>query len=492
MLLEAVFFLITIFLLLWAVYFRKPSGLPPGKWGLPLIGYIPRDGKYIDEQVKDMQKKYGDIYVWKFGTQVQVFVHDYNICKQMFGSADFINRPDLASLKDDSGEALGIIITNGATWHANRRFTLRQLRDLGMGKASLLSAVHEQVPIVLEALQKNDGKEVEITSALNTAIINIIWKMIADKQFESTDPRHKDLQQLMITVNEGFNNGIIADMFQWLLYFIPKSLFRKWFKLDETKAAEEKFLQYFDEIIEEHQKNLNPDAPKDLIDAYLIEMNDKTNNNGTRSVADLRFLLFDMFAAGSDTTTSTMKWTIVYMAAFPDVQNKLQEEIDRVLPKGVLATLEDRHSMPYTEAVLNEVLRKSSLANIGVAHSAVKDTTLAGYRIPKDTMVTSATMSIHHDDRYWDDPDRFLPERWLSPEGKFVMRKEGFLPFGTGKRACIGESLARMEIFIFTTSIFQNFSVSAPTGKQVDLLPDYSSMLGHEVRKQHVVFNARM
>ncbi|XP_064113300.1 cytochrome P450 2L1-like isoform X1 [Macrobrachium nipponense] len=490
MLTETLLVLTIILVTAWA-FFTKPAGLPPGKWGLPLIGHIPRDGKYIDEQLKDMQKQFGDIYLWKFGTQVQVFVHDYGICKQMFGNAEFVNRPYLPSMTDDSGEILGIVMTNGAPWHTNRRFTLRQLRDLGMGKASLITAMHEQVPVVLEALERDAGKEVEITSALNTAIINIIWKMVADKQFGSEDPRHKDLQQLMTLINDSFDSATIADMFSWLQYFIPKSVFRRWFKLDVGKAAEEKFFKYFDELIEEHQMNLNPDDPKDLIDAYLIEMKNKTQENGTWSVADLRYLIFDMFSAGSDTTTYTMKWLVLHMAAFPDVQRKLQQEIDKVLQKDVLPTLEDRQSMPYTEAVVNEVLRKSSLTNIGVAHSAVKDTTLSGYRIPKDTLVTSASMAIHHDERYWEEPHRFLPERWLSPEGKFVMKKEGFLPFGTGKRACIGESLARTEIFIFTASIFQKFNVSAPNGLQVDLLPRHDVMFFHEVRKQGVVFTLR-
>ncbi|XP_068240641.1 cytochrome P450 2L1-like [Palaemon carinicauda] len=490
MLIEVIL-LATTLALLWLV-FKRPSGLPPGRWGLPVIGYIPTSGKNIDDILKDFQKEYGDIYIWKFGSRIQVFIHDYHIVKQILGSPDYIDRPDMESFKIFEEVPLGISGSNGAIWHNNRRFILRQLRDLGMGKSRLVEAVQEQAEILIEALKEQAGKEAPIADALNYVIMNIIWKMSANKHFEMTSPKHRELRQMVAESAEATDKLVMSDMMPWTRTLLPTFIFRRLFNEDKFIEIVDRFHEFFQEMIDEHKESLNPDDPKDLIDAYLLEMKESHGQtDGIRSETDLRLILFDALFAGSDTTYNTMKWIFIYMAAHPDKQRKLQEELDNVLPSGTLVTLEDKPRIPYTEAVINEVLRMSSLTNVGVPHSPIRDVILAGYKIPKGSLVTPVTASIHYDPRYWDQPDVFLPERWLSPEGKFVMRKEGFLPFGVGKRSCVGESLARMELLVFTVTVFQNFSISPPEAKTIDLLPDYSSWIMHMSRKQNVVFTTR-
>ncbi|KAG7171699.1 Cytochrome P450 2L1-like 9, partial [Homarus americanus] len=183
--------------------------------------------------------------------------------------------------------------------------------------------------------------------------------------------------------------------------------------------------------IEEHRATLDRDCPRDLIDGYLMMMEEKAEDpDNTFSEKDLAILILDLFLAGSESSTITLTWMFYYLATYPEVQQKMQAEIDEVLPKGTLATLEDKLRMPYTEAVIHEILRKSSLAATGVQHVATRDTQLGGYFIPKGTIVMGAQETVHHDPRYWDRPDEFLPERWLDQQGKFTAKKEGFLPFG--------------------------------------------------------------
>ncbi|XP_064122206.1 cytochrome P450 2L1-like [Macrobrachium nipponense] len=488
------FLLATSLVLLW-VALKRPPGLPPGRWGLPVIGYVPTSGKYIDDILKDFQKEFGDLYIWKFGSRIQVFIHDYHLVKQIFNGPDYIDRPDMEIFKLFEGTAYGISGSSGGIWHTNRRFILRQLRDLGMGKSRLVDAVQEQAEILVEALKEQEGQARPIAEALNFVIMNIIWKMTANKHFDIKSPKHRYLRQLIADSIPASNNVIVADMLPWTSTVLPKFVFRALFKVDKFIEIMDKFREFFQEMIVEHKESLNPDDPKDLIDAYLLEMKDREENpgvaEGVRHEADLRIVLFDALFAGTDTTYNTMKWIFLYLAAHPDKQRKLQEELDSAVPSGTLVTLEDKPRIPYTEAVINEVLRMSSLTNVGLPHCPDRDMVLAGYKIPKGSMVTPVTASIHFDPRYWDQPDLFLPERWLSPEGKFVMRKEGYLPFGTGKRSCVGESLARMELMIFTATVLQNFTISPPEGKTIDLLPDFDNRVIHMSRKQDVVFTSR-
>lgn len=114
--------------------------------------------------------------------------------------------------------------------------------------------------------------------------------------------------------------------------------------------------------------------------------------------------------------------------------------------------------MPYTEALIAETLRYSSIAPIGI-HRALKAQEFRGYMIPKDTLLIQNLYFIHHDPRVWGDPENFRPERFLSPDGKTFKKHDALMPFSTGRRQCLGESLARDSLFLFTTNIFQRFWV---------------------------------
>lgn len=114
------------------------------------------------------------------------------------------------------------------------------------------------------------------------------------------------------------------------------------------------------------------------------------------------------------------------------------------------------HSMPYTEAVVAETLRFSSIVGVGPPHKATQDTQLRGYNIPKGTILFANFHYIHHDPKVWGDPENFRPERFLTPEGTFK-KPDALMPFSIGRRQCLGESLARDSIFLFSTNVFQRF-----------------------------------
>ncbi|ROT68379.1 Cytochrome P450 2L1 [Penaeus vannamei] len=379
----------------------------------PLVGYIPLSGKHMDEQFKDLQKQHGDIYLWRMGTQVMVFLHSYQLSKKpsavvLFSTVRRRKCSDLWSL-------LLMVRNPVCNWkqrqhlHTNRRFSLRQLRDQGMGKSSLVSAIQKQARELVEALKGQASKPERIPRDLRVAVINIIWHMVAN-----------------------------------------------------------------------------------LIDGYLLDIEASKDDPDTiRTERDLCILILDLFFAGSETTVGTLAFMFFYLANHPEVQRKFQAEIDEVLPKGTLATLEDRSRMPFTEAVIHEVLRVSSLASLGIPHVAVRDTTLGGYLLPKGTIVWTAALTMHHDPRFWNDPEKFMPERWLDDQGKFATKKEGFLPFGVGKRVCVGESLVRMELFIISTAIFQSLSVSPPPGSKVDVSPVPGNPFIKTPRQEKVCFTIR-
>ncbi|XP_047472155.1 cytochrome P450 2L1-like [Penaeus chinensis] len=477
--------------LLWAAFFRKPEGLPPGRWGLPAIGFIPLTRKSMEEQILDLHKKHGNIVLWRIGNQLMVFISDYQLGKEALSRSDFANRPDWDMFKLLEEVPLGVGSSNGAHWHANRRFALRQLRDLGMGKSKLVAGIQEQALKLVEILKQQANKAAPVPHALKVAVVNVIWQMVAGKMFEMEDEKLIEFDKLLKDLNAATFAVGVRDFFPGLKY-LPKYLQNILFSMDRIEGFKEKFLNYLDELVIEHKASLDPDNPGDLIDAYLLELKEGSESPDViRSERDLGLLVLDLFFAGSETTTYTLTFMMQYLAMNPDIQKTMQEEIDQVLPKGILATLEDKPRLPYTEAVLHEILRLSSLLPVGAQHSAVTDTQLGGYYIPKGTIIATSAMSMHSDPRYWEKPEALKPERWLDENGKFTTKKEGFMPFGSGKRACLGESLARMELLIFATAMLQSLSFAPPPGSTVDVTADPAVPMFHTPRNQDIFITIR-
>jgi len=116
-------------------------------------------------------------------------------------------------------------------------------------------------------------------------------------------------------------------------------------------------------------------------------------------------------------------------------------------------------SMPYAEAVIAETSRFASVVPMGAAHRAIVDKEFQGFMIPKDTMILGNFSYIHHDPAIWGDPENFRPERFLSPDGKTFKKHEALMPFSTGRRLCIGETLTRDSLFLFSTNLYQRFEI---------------------------------
>ncbi|CAL4110293.1 unnamed protein product, partial [Meganyctiphanes norvegica] len=144
---------------------------------------------------------------------------------------------------------------------------------------------------------------------------------------------------------------------------------------------------------------------------------------------NLCIIIGDLFAAGSETTSSTIRWFVLYMVLYPKVQKRVQEEIDIVVGTDRQPGLEDRESLMYLEAVIHEVHRKISLVPFNLPHLASKEIKLGGYTIPKDSIMLLVLSRIHNDKKYWEKPDMFYPDHFLDENGKVLTKKDGFLPF---------------------------------------------------------------
>ena len=178
-------------------------------------------------------------------------------------------------------------------------------------------------------------------------------------------------------------------------------------------------------------------------------------------VRNIEATLHDILGAAMDKTSSQLEWIVHFMAKYPAIQEKLAEEINASLPCKRLPSLGDRSKLHYTAAVIHETLLLSLVAPLGFFHSALEDSNIAGYHIPKGTLVIGNLYGIHNNPKIWQSPREFRPERFITENGTFSVGDKPLFPFGTGNRSCVGAGLAQNQMFLITARIFQKFRVKA-------------------------------
>ncbi|XP_067400665.1 cytochrome P450 2K6-like [Emydura macquarii macquarii] len=452
---------------LWNSSFRKD--FPPGPKPLPIIGNLHiMDLKRPYWTMLELSKKYGPVFSIQMGCQKMVVLSGYKMVKEaLVNQADaFAERPKIPMFENISN-GYGVIFSHGNNWKVMRRFTVRTLRDFGMGKRAIEDRIIEENGFLIKNIETQKGKPFEITTIMNAAVANIIVSIIFGERFDYKDPT---FLRLLSLINEnmrltGSPSVMLYNIFPALGFLLRNC------KTVLLNASE---LHFFIQLtFLEHLKKLDKNDQRSFIDAFLVRQKEKKiNTSGYFHYANLINLVNNLFVAGMDTASTTLRWGLLLMMKYPKIQSKVQGEIARVI-RSAQPRIEHRTKMPYTDAVVHEIQRFANILPMDLPHETTEDVTLKGYFIPKGTYIIPLLASVLQDESQWEKPDTFYPEHFLDSEGKFV-KKEAFMPFSAGRRICAGETLAKMELFLFFTSLLQRFTFHpAPgvTSADLDLTP---------------------
>uniref|UniRef100_A0A8C2M9C0 Cytochrome P450 2E1 n=1 Tax=Cricetulus griseus TaxID=10029 RepID=A0A8C2M9C0_CRIGR len=383
--------------------------LPPGPFPLPILGNVFQlDLKNIPNSFTKLAKRFGPVFTLHLGSRRIVVLHGYKAVKEVL-----LNHKNEFSGRGDipvfhEYKNKGIIFNNGPTWKDVRRFSLSILRDYGMGKQGNEARIQREAHFLVEELKKTNGQPFDPTFLIGCAPFNVISDILFHKRFDYND---KKCLRLMSLFNENF-------------YLLSTP----W-------------------IQEKHSKE----------PMYTME--------------NISVTLADLFFAGTETTSTTLRYGLLILLKYPEVEEKLHEEIDRVIGPSRVPAFKDRLEMPYMDAVVHEIQRFINLIPSNLPHEATRDTMFRGYVIPKGTIVIPTLDSLLFDSQEFPDPEKFKPEHFLNENGKFKY-SDHFKAFSAGKRVCVGEGLARMELFLLLSAILQHFNLkSLVDPKDIDLNP---------------------
>ncbi|XP_026494957.1 cytochrome P450 18a1 [Vanessa tameamea] len=446
---------------------REIRKLPPGPWSPPVVGYLPFLG-VRHKTFLELARNYGALFSTRLGNQLMVVLSDYKLIREAFRREEFTGRPSTPLMHILDG--LGIINSEGRLWKSQRRFLHEKLREFGMtymgnGKKIMEARIKNEVNELIANLQRADGEPLDANPLLALGISNVICGITMSVRFSNGDARFARLNHLIEEGMRLFGEIHYGEYIPLYNYLPGKALIQ-----EKVAKNREEMFAFYQTLIDEHRSTLDVNNVRDLIDVYLVEI-EKAKIEGKEgelfegrdNELQLKQILGDLFSAGMETIKSSLLWMIVFMLRNPDVKRRVQEELDSVIGRERLPTIEDMPNLPYTETTILETLRMSSIVPLATTHSPTKDVHLNGYRIPAGSQVVPLINCVHMDPNLWDEPNKFNPSRFIDESGK-IKRPEFFMPFGVGRRMCLGDVLARMEMFMFFASMMHQFDVQTEDG----------------------------
>ncbi|XP_061451618.1 cytochrome P450 1A5-like isoform X2 [Rhineura floridana] len=469
-----------------------PQGLKrlPGPMAYPLIGNILELGKKPHLSLTRMSQKYGDVMKIHIGARPVLVLSGLETIKQALvkQGEDFMGRPDLYSFRHiTDGQSLAFGQDSEGMWRARKKLAQNALKNFSTSpslSSSSTCLLEEHISKEADYLVK---KLLQVTKEKNrfdpyrymvVSVANVICAISFGKRYDH------DNQELLSIVNmfddiEGVAAAGSPADFIPLLQYLPSPTMKKF------KDINQQFFVFLQKCVNEHYKSFSKDNIRDITDSLIVQSQEKkfVADNGIQLPEEkIVNLVNDLVGASFDTLTTALSWCLMYLVVYPDIQKKIQEELDQTIGRERKPRLSDRSMLPYIEAFILEVFRHSSFLPFTIPHCTTKHTVLNGFYIPKDICVFINQWQVNHDEKLWKDPSSFMPERFLSADQTKVNRDESekVLVFGLGKRRCLGEPIARWEVFLFLATLLHQLEFSICGGREVDMTPQYGLSMKHK------------
>ncbi|XP_022128196.2 probable cytochrome P450 304a1 [Pieris rapae] len=465
----------------WKKAYERHENFPPGPPSLPIYGaywiIVAKAFNNLALATIRLAKEYNTKLVGLYlGPIPQVLVNDSTLIKEVLIREEFDGRLDtVISRARGFWKKLGIFFTDGFFWHTQRRFSLRYMRDWGFGRRckaledTITHDTKEMIEMVLNGTTTDEEKKfvngdlIYLPHFFDVPFVNGLLQVFVQKTFSRNEyTRIWGLGKSALKFQRSTNDlGGALVITPWIKNILPNMS-----GYNDLTNGTKGISDFYGELIKDAIETYEDTHERHFFDAYIKKMKQEIaeNQRTTYSAEQLQLICTDYTFPTASATEMTLTLLLERILIQPELQDKIHEELDSVVGRDRMPTLDDRQNLPFTEACIREILRFETLVPLGVPHRAMKDTTLGGYNIPEGTSVAVNLVTLHMDEKIWGDPQNFRPERFIV-DGKLQVSLDKSLPFGAGRRLCAGETYARHSMFLIFAAFMQAFQVSTADGK---------------------------
>ncbi|XP_071739909.1 premnaspirodiene oxygenase-like [Rutidosis leptorrhynchoides] len=481
---------VTIFVTIFSLFKKpnlNPKFPPPGPWKLPLIGNI---FSMVSRQsthfvLRDLARKYGPLMHLQLGEISTLIVSSPQVAKEILIKNDlaFANRPEIQAGK--------IILYNnsdiafspyGNYWRQLRKICTSEL--LSPKKVQSFSYIREEeVKFTIESIRTSSGSLINLSEKIFTLMNTISSRAAFGKIFKDQDLLMKMLKK-MTDVGGGFD---VEDLF-------PSYKFLQVFTRTSSKLARihQNLDSIFNKVLDEHEKQKKKLVgvkegvdTEDMVD-ILFRLKDSGDLEYPISTDNIKAVILDLFNAGTDSSASTVEWAMSELIRNPDVLKKAQAEVREAFKGKELVQVNDIQRLKYLKLVIKETLRLHPVVPLLLPRECRESCEINGYVIPIKTRVIVNAWALGRDPEFWQDPECFLPERFINGSFDFTGRNLWYIPFGAGRRMCPGGIFGLASVEIVLSHLLYNFDWNLPEDVKPEL--DISDTSGATCRRKNSLY----
>ncbi|KAF0911960.1 hypothetical protein E2562_012772 [Oryza meyeriana var. granulata] len=446
--------------------------LPPGPPGIPVLGALPLVGPAPHAGLASLARRYGPVMYLKMGTCGVVVASSPCAARAFLKALDarFANRPAVASAVDITYNYQNMVFANyGAKWKLMRKLASVHLlgaRALADWAAVRRGEAGRLVRGMAEAAAA--GHPVVIPEVLVCALANIVGQITVSKRvFDVQGDESNSYKDMIVSLLTGAGLFNISD-------FVPALA---WLDLQGVQAKLRRIHNQFDvlitKLLADHAAAAADRARAgrpDFVDRLRAAVGVDDEDGETITEVNIKGLIFDMFTAGTDTSSIIVEWAIAEMIKNPSVMARAQEEMDRVVGRGRRLEESDIPNLPYLQAVCKEAMRLHPSTPLSLPHFSFDECDVDGYHVPGNTRLLINIWAIGRDPSAWEEPLEFRPERFLpggaaarvDPLGNYFE----LIPFGAGRRICAGKLAGMVFVQYFLGTLLHSFDWRLPDGEE--------------------------
>ncbi|XP_060063804.1 vitamin D(3) 25-hydroxylase-like [Ylistrum balloti] len=440
---------------------KRKKKYPPGPKGMPYFGvHFQVSPGEMHKNLEKWKRQYGDIISFKILGQNIVVLNSPELIRKAFESEEFASlvndRPPNFIGKYVMYNYRDVLLNRySESFRKMKKLMVSCINKHGFSSKHFQDIADEEFRCVLNQFHAQNGQAVDAVKLLMPSFCKLIGGFFSGKHLKDGDPI---LESIIALDHDGDImiqpqvHGVLSK-FPWL-----RRCCGFYGNLYSNVIQQRESL--FKSLVTDMKETLD----KDNVKCYSHDMLSCKETNGCDWLTDqhINGMLMDLINTSVLTTKSVMSGMIFMWLHLPDVQQKMRDEIDQVIGRERLPTIEDRKNLPYVQACIYELLRYQSHLPLTAAHANIDhEVEIEGYTIQKGSVIFGNLYGAHHDEELWNDPWEFRPERYLTDNGTLVPKDHAVhrnsIAFGVGDRKCVGRDMAYNRMFLYAVHLLRTF-----------------------------------